>query len=106
MFVERLSDEQIREFLNEQCKQESIKEYMWEIGRIEYSCKKIINVSLKKFYEGGNRYIGRASLEDFNAYTALSRRFKKNWLQYLYKIFGEEYKQAYIQECLSVFNED
>lgn len=95
MFIERLTEQQIKDFLDE----EYDKDYfIYEFTHNKKSNRIVVTV---KYLHDSNKY-DSFWLCDFEVICALSL-YSNNWLRYLYKIFGEEYKQAYIQECLSVF---
>lgn len=93
MFIERLTKEQIKEFaesINSSSKGYEVSEplilkseirYSIENTRCDFGCS--INVALEDFEARGESTI--------------------MWLKYLYKIFGEEYKEAYLAECAKVF---
>ena len=47
-----------------------------------------------------NDYVDNIRLEDFFSDGGST----KAWIKYLYGIFGEEYKQEYVKECLKIFD--
>lgn len=95
MFVEKLTVNQVKEFLNEIYPEEQGFDYAIDMSDdTPYIC---VNVDNDK-----NDFDTNMRLEDYDATISWTDK----WLRYLYKVFGEEYKQAYIQDCLSVFDED
>ena len=57
----------------------------------------IIYGSIKGMYETTINFA-------FHDYGALEGNYKKEWVKYLYEMFGEEYKQAYLRHCSSIFD--
>lgn len=101
MFVERLSVAQVKDFLNEIYPEEQCFSYSISMSK----CTPYIRVCICNYKTMFNLDI---QLKDYDAITIYKATISwpHKWLKYLYKVFGEEYKQAYIQECLSVFDED
>ena len=91
-FIERLTDEQIYAFLQN----EYPKEKRYSSSFIK--SKSYIYVSVDE--NNGDSTI-KFSLHDF--YTIGCSR-PSIWIKYLYRIFGEEYKQAYLADCAKVFD--
>lgn len=96
MFVEKISVNQVKEFLNEIYPKTQGFEYLIIMPEQTTPQSKYIYASVNNDINDFNTNL---RLEDYDA--NISR--PNEWLKFLYKIFGEEYKQAYIQECLSVF---
>ena len=94
-FIERLTDEQINEFL---------KENFLEIEKGNYKAnftktKLHINVVLANSSEPNN---GSFSFALGNFGTSNCPKHKA-WIKYLYEIFGREYKEAYLEKCAEIF---
>ena len=90
-FVERLTDEQINAYLeNDFPKNER---YVFSYNRYET----YIYVSVD---ENNGDASFSFTLEEFDARGSV---LPGKWLKYLYKVFGEEYKRAYLSECAKVF---
>ena len=90
-FIERLTEKQLKSFLGKLFP--SSKDYIickW----FKRSTKIIVHVK----YKGDQIY--KVQLEEF---TMLGFPATEKWLRYLYKLFGEEYKQAYLVECAKIF---
>ena len=60
--------------------------------------------STENIYVVINRNMGDSmfnfTLEEFDS---IGYRLPEQWLKYLYKIFGDEYKRAYLTECAKIF---
>ena len=95
MFIEKLTDKQVKSFLEQQYPPEEGWRYSWHFwndkNEQNYSC------SLKREQ---NDFVDYIRLEDFLSDGGST----KAWIKYLYGIFGEEYKQAYVKECLKIFD--
>ncbi len=91
-FIQRLTDEQIKDFL--------IKYYpnykVHNIIRFKEDNSIFVQIA-KSQYSNSVGY----KLYNFNSTLA----FPSIWIKYLYSIFGEEYKKAYIDNCLKVFDD-
>lgn len=90
MFIERLTDEQIKEFANR----------VHEGFSFEFTREK----NCISYYITNNRSVWDYSW--YEHYTDFGERCdgsSERWLKYLYEIFGEEYKAAYLAECAKVF---
>lgn len=90
LFVQRLTDEQIREF---------IERYFPRKDRYSYTVDKSKYLYVTVDYNNDYDFI-------FRLYDYDSEGFSKpgEWIKYLYEVFGEEYKKAYLAECEEVFN--
>ena len=93
-FIDRLTDEQVSTFLEKNfpkkkhnsCNFEKHEEAIYV--RVDQSTTdESFNFTLEEFGTIGFSHPGR-------------------WIRFLYKIFGEEYKEAYIAECAKVFEEE
>ncbi len=91
-FIERLTDEQIDAFLQS----EYPKDKRYSSSFIKN--KEYIYVSIDE--NNGDRNF-HFTLYDF-CVIGCSR--SSIWIKYLYQIFGEEYKQAYLADCAKVFD--
>lgn len=97
MFVERLTKEQVEKFINTiYPKKEGYK------NRIE----EIENSEIRVYVENTRSAIDYGFIVILGDFYTRKISSEGAWLRFLYKVFGEEYKQAYIEECLSVFDED
>ena len=90
-FIERLTDEQVVTFLERTYPDRG--KYSYEFSRNESSiwvrvnnnfCDFLFSFSLYEYEVWGNGHT--------------------LWIQYLYEVFGEEYKQAYLEHCAKIFN--
>lgn len=92
-FMERLTDEQIRDFLDR---------YYPKADRYLYNFFKskdgYIYVHIDVNYDENTFNI---TLYD---YDSIGCHWHKQWIKYLYEIFGEEYKKAYLEHCAEIFN--
>lgn len=90
-FIERLTDEQILDFLYQ------------NVGRrilvSLYRCKKYISATINFDYPNyfDCHYELAVILYDYDVGGYVS---KEKWLKYMYGIFGEEYKNAYLKDCV------
>lgn len=92
MFIERLNKKQVEDFLNEQYNED---EYDYEFA-LDKSGKFIMG-SVKKNGEPYDTF----SLYDFEVLWSW-RIWADNWMKYLYKVFGEEYKEVCLSKCDSL----
>lgn len=90
-FIERLTEKQLTRFLGElfPLTENYVYSYVQSPKRI------LVRVNKNK----GDR-IFNFQLEEFGS---IGFPRCEQWLRYLYKIFGEEYKQAYLAECAKIF---
>lgn len=86
-FVERLTVEQINNFITEQYPNYRYNFYM---GELPNSKKRYISVHI--YSENIHKHY---MLFDYEAILPN----KTNWFKFLYKVFGEEYKKAYLKVC-------
>lgn len=94
MFVERLTRKQVKDFLNE-IYSEIVYRYDFDYDKIFEQYHVIV------YGRDSNVVINSFSLSDFDViWTTLTSKY---WIKYLYKIFGEEYKVAYLAECEKLF---
>lgn len=91
-FIERLTDEQIRNFLEREYPKR--EKYSYGFDKRESS----IYVRMDKNF-GDNSF--NFSLCEYD--TIGCNRHAK-WIKYLYEIFGEEYKKSYLDCCAEIFN--
>lgn len=95
MFIEELTENQIKSFLEQEYPPEEGWSYSWYLfndkNEPNYRC------SLQREKDDLSKNI---RLEDFYSDGVSS----KAWKRYLYEIFGEKYKQAYVEECLKVLD--
>lgn len=98
-FIERLTHEQIESFLDEL--------YPKNLGftyTLHFRCAKkygnpcvCISISNSR-----NDFNHTFRLEEYDAQIS----FPTKWLKYLANVFGEEYIKSYLENCLSVFEDD
>lgn len=93
MFVERLTEEQVKEFLDEQYDKDYFKCEFHKSERITGKAEFLNNSDEDDIFW----------LSDFEVILTISVSMERNWIKYLYKIFGEEYKEAYLAECAKIF---
>lgn len=96
MFVEQLSYEQITEFVTNNLQEDIHPEllrfrnhlvnYQGEWAREIWYCSKTVNAH-RGIY-----------LMDATVTPELSRNFEEAWIKYLYSIFGEDYKEWYLEK--------
>lgn len=91
MFIEKLTDEQIKNFFTILYPVDRYKlNFSIEDREIRVYCENLKSVIEYSWYE---RYT------DF-----YSSNNEEKWVKYLYKIFGESYKEEYLKECAKIFN--
>ncbi len=56
-----------------------------------------------KYLSDSNKEYDSFILYDFEVACSHSSSIEQEWIRYLYKVFGEEYKKAYLEECVKVF---
>ena len=95
MFIERLTEQQIKDFLDEQYGKDYFKYEFTHNNESERIVGTVKCLHDSKEYDS-------FWLCDFKMKFGLSLN-SNDWLRYLYKIFGEEYKEAYLAECTKVF---
>ena len=93
-FIGKLSDAQINAFF--------AKNYP-KSGGYSYRFKKESDKYIYAHVEqnGMLNYSFNCRLEQFD--TVHFERHVQ-WIRYLYEVFGEEYKQAYLENCAKIFN--
>lgn len=96
MFVKRLTEEQIKDFLDEQCDRDYFK------YEFTHNKKREIIVATVKYLHNSEEF-DSFWLSNFEAIGSCSSSLENIWLRYLYKIFGEEYKESYLENCAKVF---
>ena len=92
-FIERLTDEQIRTFLDRHYPKSEKYSYTFFKSKHGY-----IYVHIDKNYDD---QMFNITLYDYDSNGCHSH---KQWIKYLYEIFGEEYKKAYLEQCAEIFN--
>ena len=92
-FIERLTDEQIRTFLDRHYPVSVKYSYTFFKSKDGY-----IYVHIDKNYDDSMFNI---TLYD---YDSIGCNRHNQWIKYLYEIFGEEYKKAYLERCAEIFN--
>lgn len=93
MFIKRLTEEQVKDFLD--------KQYDKDYLKYEFTPGERITGIVE--YLTDNEEFDSFWLSDFEVIWSHSSSMKNDWLRYLYKVFGEEYKEAYLAECAKVF---
>jgi len=100
MFIERLSYNEIKDFV-----QEATKMQADSIGKIGDE-----QVVLIYNTEGVNQEKSGVYLKDFECRSQLlnstTKSLKKQWKQFMYSKFGEEYKQAFNEDLKRKFEEE
>lgn len=93
MFVERLTEEQVKDFLHQEYSVEYYQSFFrsYEEAIVGWIC------------EWDGEVFDRPVLYDFEVLYSNMENIRNNWMKYLYKIFGEEYKEAYLAECAKIF---
>lgn len=91
-FIERLTDEQVIAFLERAHPKQG--KYSYNLSRNEG----FIYVLMKENF--GNSSFN-FSLYD---YDTIGCNRHTLWIKYLYEVFGEEYKQSYLDYCAKIFN--
>lgn len=90
-FLERLTDEQVKIFLDRHYPKE--EKYSYGFDKNEYT----IYVRMDRNH-GDNSF--NFSLQE---YGTIGCNCHIQWIKYLYEVFGEEYKQAYLDRCAKIF---
>lgn len=94
-FVQRLSRQQVEEFFSSIYPKEK-----YEFSLVMPGKKgKFIVASVTKMDADFSDISINFRLEDFDATSN-----KESWIKYLYSIFGEKYKEAYLEEAMSIFD--
>lgn len=93
MFIERLTEEQVKDFLDKQ----------YDKDYFEYEFKKGERIAGIVKYLNNSDEFDSFWLSDFEVVWSILSNMENDWIRYLYKIFGEEYKEAYLAECAKVF---
>lgn len=94
-FVQRLSKQQVEEFFSSIYPKEK---YEYAILMTDKKGKFIV-ASVTKIDADFSDISINFRLEDFDATSN-----KESWIKYLYSIFGENYKEAYLEETMSIFD--
>ncbi len=94
-FVQRLSRQQVEEFLSSIYPKEK---YNFSILMTDKKGKFIVASATKIDADFSDIPIN-FRLEDFDATSN-----KESWIKYLYSIFGENYKEAHLEETMSIFD--
>ena len=92
-FIERLTDEQIRTYLD--------KEYSRRGYKYSFYKHDLLSVLCVRFYRKGDAL--SVSIRFCDYYAENGSRQTRTWVSYLYNVFGEEYKQAYLEWCNRAF---
>lgn len=105
MFVEKLSKEQVRDFIRRHLIEADFHpELPNNKCPIEFVCFKneeaIEAHYCSKLY---NRHISLYLMDD-RMEPWISKELENAWIQYLYSVFGEEYKNWYLSEKANLFN--
>jgi len=87
-FIERLTDEQVVAFLE--------RTYT-DRGTYPY---KFIRKKFNIYVHAKDNRFGFNLFE----YNVGGCSYFSLWIKYLYEVFGEEYKQAYLEHCAKIFN--
>ena len=90
-FINRLTGEQIREFLNYHFSEDASNKKSYNFFYSDIAGRKSIVVNAS--YENG-RGFESFTLFDFDCF---GEHVCTPWIRYLYKIFGQEYKDAYME---------
>lgn len=90
-FIERLTDEQVKIFLDRHYPKEERYSYGFD------KTKDSVYVRMDRSH-GDNSF--NFSLEEFDT---IGCNCHPQWINYLYEVFGEEYKQAYLDRCAKIF---
>jgi len=88
MFIEKLKDEEIQKFIENNIKQEFIQEYGLFNREEDRLYIRLFNGALRDVF-----------VNDFHLYTNLedvdTTKINFEWSNFMYQKFGNEYKQAY-----------
>lgn len=95
-FIRRLSTEQITTFMDSLYPKKLCFSYDFFFTDLDNS--ECIRVSITN---STTNFTHTIHLQDFD--TSIS--IPDKWIRYLYKIFGDEYKQAYLDKCATIFDE-
>ncbi len=98
-FIERLTYEQIEAFLNELYPKKLGFAYTLHFRCADKHGKPCVCVCISNTKNDFNHTF---RLEEYDAQIPLPNK----WLKHLHKIFGEEYVKSYLENCLSVFEDN
>lgn len=93
-FIKRLTDEQVKTFLEKYYSKNS--GYSYRFDKFNDS----IYVNVQNNHSSIDYAFGFKLLE----YDSVGFCSPSVWINYLYKIFKDEYKEAYLEECAKIFN--
>lgn len=99
MFLERLTETQIREFVMRNIKDDMPKQFseqMLEVGN--YGKKCAVSYYSKKLHKRRTLH-----LTDDSITHVRKKNLEDAWIRYLYSIFGREYKSWYMQKKAALF---
>lgn len=103
MYVEKLTREQIDEFVRKHLKEDFHPEVpgRWQEELTDYRSENAIQIHYcSKTFQG----LSNLYLLDDRMIPLLNRDIENAWIQYLYSIFGEEYKAWYLKTREKMFN--
>ena len=99
LFIKQLTNKQLEDFLDKLFPQSEGFEFSFDLKKKNKSSEEYFCV---KVYHLGWETPLFVQLEEFN--STISQ--PSQWIQYLHQIFGDEYKQAYLDNCATIFDED
>lgn len=105
MFVEKLSREQVKDFIRKYLIEADFHPEILgnkcQIDFVSFKNEEAIEVHYcSKLYD---RHISLYLMVD-RIEPMISRELENAWIQYLYSVFGEEYKNWYLSEKANMFN--
>lgn len=90
-FIERLTDKQVKIFLDKHYPKEEKYSYGFDKDKYDIYVRMDGN-------HGDNSF--NFSLKE---YETIGCNCHTQWIKYLYEVFGEEYKRAYLDQCAKIF---
>lgn len=92
LFIKRLTDEQVKTFLEREFPKKEKYSYSF------FRDKEHIYVNIDR---NSGDWIFNSTLREYDTIGNISHC---SWVNYLYKVFGEEYKKAYLKNCEEIFD--
>lgn len=112
MFFERLTDEQLMDFANEVTGAETDLHGAngWELKIERLTKGKVIDIVMVQYLENHENRICIRIFGDYKVIVlglgssaVFSYNAKKIYVKHMYRIFGEEYKNAYLANAAKIF---
>jgi hypothetical protein len=98
-FVKRLTDKQIRNFLDELYPRSKRFSYSYSYSINSLTKEAYVHVSVEHSL---NDYSSSYYFADYDSNISDPAK----WIRYLHSVFGEEYYKAYLAHCANIFDEE